>query len=1456
MPEPKLLNADRPLVLLPVRLETRFFGNELRIRVYPDTLHIDTHEPELTTDELQWGRHFHELLWAAATDEGRTQAAWSQLADRYGAERAAWIAMQLTPMNSADRPRTPLPPTAPLPTAPHFPDVPTRPASQPQSSWTRAPWTRVLPDRWIATAFVGTNVVATATGRAIPDPLPTGPDPQAAIPESDDQLPLDEGLTWMVDFDSAEQSGMALRLRLPSPAPGTVQRIDRLIVMGVKESLDQAASADRLHDLLQAHRYTDGFSLLAQGTPTNNSSGSPSGFRSDDPGHRNSSRLVLGGPLFTLDDSSDGDALRKVLGLPIDLLARTAGADCHELTDSRHMNRSLWAATWGYYLEQMMNGIFPDAEVDANLTWARTHFIEHVRAAGPLPALRFGKQPYGILPVTSLDQWKPASGDGTDADRDIAVVAFLRRQIPFWLQLSEAAPRMGRTGDPDQDFLALFSTEALSVRYAARNVMGEKYVWHLLGFLGQFPTDSAGRNTTFQRWNAQHLSLARAAFNRLNLGRDGMGSRLAMALHAAQADDLGLLPLIQAAPGPALSFDYIDRLAQAPDLASILGNVAIPQPLSLLYLLLRHALLLEYAAAAGRSLNLTPTQRIEPDQIGFTPFGPVETLLARITRAGMQAGVAFTSPIDPRVKEFRDSLLHLKTLNVERLDLLLRGTLDLSTHRLDAWVTSFATRRLNTLRRTNPSGLYLGGYGWIENLQAAPAAPTVPAPPGEPAPVTIAPNNPGFVHAPSLNQAATVAVLRNGHLTHAATGKSDLLAVDLSSERARLAQWLLDGVKAGQPLGALLGYRFERGLHEHHPGLTLDRFIAPLRKLVPITATRVDQNGQPVESVPATHVVDGLKLYRRWKAEPTFLATDLQIAPPVRQEELIALDQELRALDNAVDAVGDALIAESVHQVVRGNPSRAAATLDALERGEAPPPELDVIRTPRSGSALTHRVLVLCASDMTAPAWSGGANRPRALAEPALNAWAAKLLGDPGKVRCRIERIDQATGQPVAVRELRLSDLQLSPLDVVYAAERSEGAGQSELERLLLYSARRTTPNLPPDAGLRVNPARDPTWPLTDLSWREFIEVAYTARRMIGTARALQPADLTMENNSGTDGIDGADLQRRADAAAAALRRMEEALRNNVGATTSTVEALRERMLALTQFGIMGAVPLSPSGQTDDDLRTLAVQAQSLAREAAAQLAKVDRIEQALADRTLTDEARLTFQQQRLRAVFGDGFVVLPRFRPANATSIQQALAASTDVQGGDPLAVLTFHQRVARVREAVAQLDDTLRYAEALGTGDSLTLQVAQLPYHEQDRWIGLSATPEKPLTAGRLSLVIHLTGSVDFSQPLAGLMIDEWVEVVPNANETTGLVFQYNQPDACPPQAILLAVPPNPAEQNVWTQSSLVQVLRETMDLAHIRAVTPDLLDELNQYLPALYFSLNAKGDTISTDFLNPGR
>ena len=601
MAEPKLVTADFPVVMFPVRLETRFFGSELWVRVYPDTVHIDTHEPELTQDEMRWGRHFHEQLWRAANDEAQRKAAWRQLAERFGDQRAGWVARQLTPLNDNQRPQTPLAATDPLPVAPRFPDAPTRPPSLANETFTRPPWTRVLPDRWFAAAFVENQLIGSTFGPLIPDPLPVGPNPNSPIAENPAASPVDDGIRWMIDFGAAEKIGMALRITLPPLSAGAQRFVERLIVVGIKGSLDPAAGAERLNELFRAHQYTDGLTVLEPGTPTNNTENSPSAFASEDPGHEKSAQWIFAGPRFQRDDGSDGDELSKGLGVAIDEFTRTTGADGREQIAQRRMNRALWPATWGYYLEQMLSGVFADADADASVRWGREHFVDHVRAGGPLPALRIGKQPYGILPATSFVAWAPAPGEQAEPARDSAVANFLKRQRPFWLNAAAMAPRMGRNNNPDTDFVEVFSMDALSSRYMARNVMGEKYAWNLLGYMGMFPL--TGRtNETFQKWHDQHVSQATAALNQTGLGAGVLNSRVAMALHFEIFDSIESLARIDAEGARELIANQLDQLVKAQTLDAVIRHDAVPTPYSMIYLMMRHALLVEYAGAAARAL--------------------------------------------------------------------------------------------------------------------------------------------------------------------------------------------------------------------------------------------------------------------------------------------------------------------------------------------------------------------------------------------------------------------------------------------------------------------------------------------------------------------------------------------------------------------------------------------------------------------------------------------------------------------------------------------------------------------------------------------------------------------------------------------------------------------------------------------------------------------------------------
>jgi hypothetical protein len=260
-----------PLVLLPVRIETAYLPTptemdrvvDLVVRIYPDDIHIDTHEPELTAAELAGGTAYWRAVWGAGPNQPRLDAAWATILGLLKPQRAAWSVRALQPVVSRPAEETPadqIQPEPPLPT------VATR-----SGTFTRPARTTLLPDRW---RIIGLNnhglEMFYAEGAPIPDTLDLSfAPPEPGVPARNSphaDLPFHDGSRWLVDLDAAIAVGMAIRI----PLTGPDFSVGQLFVLGTKASVSPTESAARLESALLAHQYTNGLAFLPPGTPTNN----------------------------------------------------------------------------------------------------------------------------------------------------------------------------------------------------------------------------------------------------------------------------------------------------------------------------------------------------------------------------------------------------------------------------------------------------------------------------------------------------------------------------------------------------------------------------------------------------------------------------------------------------------------------------------------------------------------------------------------------------------------------------------------------------------------------------------------------------------------------------------------------------------------------------------------------------------------------------------------------------------------------------------------------------------------------------------------------------------------------------------------------------------------------------------------------------------------------------------
>ena len=435
-------SAQVPLVLLPVRLETRIEKSvdgkvELWLRVYPDDLHVNSFQPALSAEE-QTAR---TTFLALPADVVVRKPAFAALARKFGAERAAWI-------TSAD---------APAATG--------KPVLQ------TAAFTNVLPERWIVLGYQGRGVgEVLAIGPPIAETLAMGPVIGA------DQKLISDDTKWVSDFGTAIKAGMAFRIALTSQLS-----FKRIVVLGLKTGLDPQESAARLAELFEAHHYTDGLDLLANNTPTNNTEAVSSGLATKDTDFAALFALEHLSPLCPTRPTADGDRLARALNIAPETFAHVNSANGSQDEQASVMNRVLWPATWGYYLGQMVPGTMTNAEL--LVPAAYEHFVQHVRARGHFPTLRIGNQPYGILPVCWSARWKPLEGRAIDAPLH-ALITQLRA---MWQTYTGGVPRIPKALDPEAELVELLGMVPSTASMAARNVIGPEYTFMFWNFVKERP---------------------------------------------------------------------------------------------------------------------------------------------------------------------------------------------------------------------------------------------------------------------------------------------------------------------------------------------------------------------------------------------------------------------------------------------------------------------------------------------------------------------------------------------------------------------------------------------------------------------------------------------------------------------------------------------------------------------------------------------------------------------------------------------------------------------------------------------------------------------------------------------------------------------------------------------------------------------------------------------------------
>ena len=1171
-------------------------ASEETVRGAGETLLVIVSADALPSDNRTAMATYWQALAAAPRDAAVASAAYDALVADRGASRAAGIAADTRPYNFEAVARAGAAAGTVRTVFLHFPAADNFDLQE--QAWRHPARARALPDRFVVMGFEGGTRTLLQTGNPVPAELQVGPDPAAG---EENQLQADgtaikvpDELRWLTDFEAAIDKGMGFRI--PLSAGQARGGFDRLLVLGIRMSSDSALGATQLETLLGEHlRSRKGCSLLAQGTPTNNVEDADSGYSWREDSEVSFDHYFRQDPTDDPADwrgRKDGRRLAEALGIDPAKLKACPNYFATDQAEARAMNEALWPATLGYFMDEMADTMFEDDDVE----WMRDHFNRRVVGTGSLPSLRVGRQPYGVLVAAPFSRlgWFDA-GEPVPGIRDLALHPDARRMRTLYQALkvadstwAELAGRISPLGAPSADpYQALLDAVGLhsgSVQYYQRFAETAEQLFNRMKLSGLAGAFIAALIAAGYVSNGTDLLAA--------LGHQANGDEVPAILDKLFLKDPNLLKGAIIDLGPVSEIEairasvagggnYLDWIADAARqshdvLRRQAGFMDDKKPDALLYLMLRHAVDLNFVETAVRlhvdaGLMTTALARsarrvpkffhvAEAGSASESPWNYLYKVEPAITGSATATIGRFVSQTamtgNSYLRTQLEAIERLARLPTARLERAFANHIDCCSYRLDAWWMSLMDAQLEKMRAvtgtpasTNAAGsprggggrgLYLGAYGWVENLrpegkqlQPVEIDDVLEAAFNQPgdAPLMHDPTNQGLVHAPSLDHATTAAILRNGHLSHRTGARPDALAINLTSSRVRSALAIIEGIRNGQSLSSLLGYRFERGLHDA-PGLFLDAIILDLRLQFPLRAnklnsTMIDDPDAGIGQMEARNVIDGLALVRHVEQQtgaartyPFGLGAKLPALDPPR---VAAVNEEVTRLIDVSDAVADLAMAEGVHQLVKGNLERAAANFDSYSKGHFPPIP-DVIQTPREGVVLTHRVALHLQTGLDP---DDPANiTPRAKGEPAINRWLGHHLPPLGDIICEMDWFNHATGLTDS-ETVTINDLGLAPIDLLFMARDSTGQEMQALDQELLLHLR-TLRSPRPDAAVRIR------YHVRQAGKFSLFEVAPLLRHfeaLLISSRALRATDVAMPNEGsraqdGTETIDERKIDR------------------------------------------------------------------------------------------------------------------------------------------------------------------------------------------------------------------------------------------------------------------------------------------------------------------------------------------